>query len=119
MVESVQPFAIHRLAPEKALSIIRKTLVNSTPSSYNLLNDQQRWNLIEKFYVQKLSVKEAARLCGIKYTTAKSILKVYKNEGRFTKRRRRGKRKYESDKQNEKSFVSNANGGLTMREKMD
>ena len=54
-----------------------------------MTNDQQRYELIRGVESKELTIKDAARINGIKYTTAKIIMKIYRKEGRIDKKKRR------------------------------
>jgi len=68
-----------------------KTIKNPT-KSYQTTSDDQRFNFIEKIVNKELTIREAANLYGIRYSTGKTIMKVFKTEGRFEKKKQRLKK---------------------------
>ena len=53
--------------------------------SYNKIPDQVRDRLVEMVVIEKSSIKEAATCLKLKYSTAKTIYKIYKKENRTFK----------------------------------
>lgn len=53
--------------------------------SYNKIPNQVRDRLVEMVVMEKSSIKEAATLLKLKYSTAKTIYKIYKKENRTFK----------------------------------
>ena len=62
--------------------------------SYQITNDDQRFNFVQKVLTHQASLSGAAKELGIKYSTAKTIMKVYNDEGRFEKKKHRRKKGY-------------------------
>ncbi len=69
--------------------------------SYQVTNDEQRACFIQRIVGSQLTIREvlfpsthrqAAEASNIRYSTAKTILKVYKIEGRVMKKKKRTKR---------------------------
>eukprot|EP00826_Nyctotherus_ovalis_P042123 TRINITY_DN4300_c0_g1_i10.p1 TRINITY_DN4300_c0_g1~~TRINITY_DN4300_c0_g1_i10.p1 ORF type:complete len:135 (+),score=17.68 TRINITY_DN4300_c0_g1_i10:191-595(+) len=89
MIENVQPFIVRRFSPSATMAILKTIFLKSNPKSYSFLSDQQREKLISLVYNQQLPIKKAAMTSGINYTTAKSILKVFREKGRSTKAKTR------------------------------
>ncbi len=53
---------------------------------YNIVDNSQRQELIHLVYgPDPITIREACSRLGIKLTTAKTILKIYRREGRVTK----------------------------------
>jgi transposase len=53
--------------------------------SYNKIPNMVRDRLVEMVVVEKYSIKEAATCLKLKYSTAKTIYKIYKKENRTFK----------------------------------
>ena len=53
--------------------------------SYNKIPNQIRDRLVEMVVEEKTSIKEAATILKLKYSTAKTIYKIYKKENRTFK----------------------------------
>ena len=53
---------------------------------YSIINTSKRAELIRRILKEKQSVKFASDSIGIKFSTAKAILKTFKNEGRIGKK---------------------------------
>ena len=53
--------------------------------TYNKIPDQIRDRLVEMVVVEKYSIKEAATCLKLKYSTAKTIYKIFKKENRTFK----------------------------------
>ena len=77
----------------------KRSLKRKIPlKTYQVTNDEQRFKLIHKVIgEQQLTIREAAAAIGIRYSTAKTILKVFKSEGRIEKKKKRNKRVFEED----------------------
>ena len=89
-----RPFTVRRLSPEEAMNILKtfdKWKETTPVKSYNITSDGQRFELIRRVVAKEITIKEAARIYGLKYTTAKTIWKIYKHEGRFDKLKQRAK----------------------------
>eukprot|EP00347_Sterkiella_histriomuscorum_P017604 403348704 len=56
---------------------------------YNVTSDDQRLKFIELIHSGDKSIKDAAQICGINYSTAKSIVKLLKDQGRVMKKKHR------------------------------
>lgn len=69
--------------PSKEISILRK---KRKKSSYTKINNETRLKLLEMVYVQNQHLKEAARVLGVNYSTAKTILRVFRVEKRIEKK---------------------------------
>lgn len=53
---------------------------------YNIVDNSKRKQLIELVYGKDpITIREACSRLGIKLTTAKTILKIYRREGRISK----------------------------------
>ncbi len=95
-VSNEPAFKIHRLSPEEALDILEahfKENKPTEPKSYNITTDEQRFALIKRVTAKELTIKQAARIYGLKYTTAKTVWKIYKREGRVEKKKQRSKKR--------------------------
>ena len=57
-------------------------MTNFMEGTYNKIPDEIREKLVELIVTKHYPIKEAARYVNIKYSTAKTIYKVYKNENR-------------------------------------
>jgi ribosomal protein S25 len=53
---------------------------------YSVIDSTKRAELIKRILKDKQSVKFASDSVGIKFSTAKAILKTFKNEGRIGKK---------------------------------
>jgi transposase len=53
--------------------------------AYNKIPDQVRDKLVELVVVENLTIKDAATVLKLKYSTAKTIYKVFKKENRTFK----------------------------------
>ena len=53
--------------------------------TYNKIPDEVRDRLVELVVVEKISIKEAANFLKLKYSTAKTIYKIYKKDNRTSK----------------------------------
>ena len=53
--------------------------------SYNKIPNSIRDRLVEMVVIDKTSIKEAATVLKLKYSTAKTIYKIYKKENRTFK----------------------------------
>ena len=58
---------------------------NLVKLKYGTTSDEQRVALIRLVVQMKVHVRDAALKIGMKYSTAKSILKLYENTGRIKK----------------------------------
>lgn len=96
MDQNLQPtFLIKRLIPTEAITLLRSWTKEKNPlplKSYEITTDEQRFNLIRRVKARELTIKEAAKIYGLKYTTAKTVWKIYKHEGRFDKKKYRNKK---------------------------
>ena len=86
-------------SPTSHKSISRRRRIPSR--TYQVTNDEQRARFIQKVIGSKLTIREvktssfnfqAAEASNIRYSTAKTILKVYKCEGRVEKKKKRTKK---------------------------
>jgi len=59
-------------------------------SSYNKISNSTRQRLIEMVYVNDYQLKEASMLLGINYSSAKTILRIFRLEKRHMKKNKRG-----------------------------
>jgi len=55
---------------------------------YTILTNEVREELLHLVLLEKSSIKAASKMLGLNYSTAKTILHVYKREGRITKKRK-------------------------------
>lgn len=78
-----------------------KAISKERPQSYRAVDDKARRQLLELITIRKESIKTAAAKLGINYSTAKSVLNTFRNQGRIDKKRFRSKR---GSKQNGDSF---------------
>eukprot|EP00826_Nyctotherus_ovalis_P055474 TRINITY_DN7364_c0_g3_i2.p1 TRINITY_DN7364_c0_g3~~TRINITY_DN7364_c0_g3_i2.p1 ORF type:complete len:107 (-),score=21.30 TRINITY_DN7364_c0_g3_i2:129-449(-) len=87
-------FSIKRLQPEEAESMIAQwELECKSQRSYNVTSDEQRSVMLQQVTSNQMTISEAARKYGIKYTTAKHILNIFLREGRVEKKKRRLRKK--------------------------
>ena len=95
--ENAAIFVVKRYSPEE---LLKPALVSCAKSlkrpskSYQTTNDEQRFKFVQKILKKELTIREAATEFGIRYSTAKTIMKVYKSEGRFEKKKHRLKKGY-------------------------
>lgn len=86
----------HSLSEENETSSLplnkTKQIVKERPQSYKAVDDNARRRLLELITVRKESIKTAASKLGINYSTAKSVLNTFRNQGRIDKKRFRSKR---------------------------
>ncbi len=89
-------FVLKRYTPEEILSpeFVGMPALKHPSKSYQTTSDDQRFNFVQKILRKELTIREAASAFGIRYSTAKTIMKVYKSEGRFEKKKKRLKKGY-------------------------
>jgi len=89
-------FSVHRndLKSYEDFKLLPSSIKRKFPSkTYQVTNDDQRSQFILKVIgPQQSTIREAAEAVGIRYSTAKTILKVYKTEGRVEKKKKRTKK---------------------------
>ncbi len=86
-------FTVKRFLPEELVAKHTRPRVPKRPAkSYQTTSDEQRFGFVQKIVRKELSIREAADVFGIRYSTAKTIMKVYKSEGRYEKKKHRLKR---------------------------
>lgn len=75
-------------APGKQATCINKKVIRKT--SYKLVTDVERELLVRCIVDDELSIIEAAGIVGVPYENAKAIYRVYRMEGRLTKKKNYG-----------------------------
>ena len=106
-----QPFNIKRFSPMENLNVlksIKKNKYEPPSKQYQLTNDDQRYKVVYSILFENLSIKQAAKIYGLKYSTAKVILSLYRKEGRFNKKKERGKYYIENEDDKVKSSKVNS-----------
>ncbi len=83
-------FVVKRFRPDELVPQSRS--LKRPSKSYQTTSDEQRFSFIQKIVRKELTIREAAAAFGIRYSTAKTIMKVYKSEGRFEKKKHRLKK---------------------------
>mmetsp|Transcript_40396 Transcript_40396/g.46301 ORF Transcript_40396/g.46301 Transcript_40396/m.46301 type:complete len:363 (-) Transcript_40396:257-1345(-) len=68
---------------DSRLASIKKAI---NKKKYALTSDEIRINLLDMVFNKKITIKKAAEKLGINYSTAKTILQIYKKEGRILKK---------------------------------
>lgn len=106
MVEEGNNFIIERMLPKDAHKLVQdwRRHKRVTQRSYNVTNDEQRYQFLCKVIHKELTVSEAAQQFGMNYTTAKNILTLYLTEGRIEKRKRRKRDPMKSEIQTPESL---------------
>ena len=90
-----KPFAINRLSFNETLERLKwySKIISPFPKiDYFNPTNGQRMKLITLVCTRKMTIKDAATEIGLKYTTAKSIWTIYRNQGRIMKQIRRPKK---------------------------
>jgi len=112
--ESGAVFVVKRLHPQEIVhseSFVPEKAIKRPSKSYQTTSDEQRFKFVQKILKKELTIREAATAFGIRYSTAKTIMKVYKSEGRFEKKKHRlkkGHNKLEKVHEEEQPVVSQA-----------
>jgi hypothetical protein len=66
-------------------------------STYNIISNSTRQHLIQMIFINNIQLKEAAKILGINYSTAKTILRVFRKEKRLMKKNKKGEIVIEKD----------------------
>jgi len=61
----------------------------SKKKKYQVISQEVREQFIQKVISKQVTIKEAAREFGLKFSTSKAILQTYKKEGRIGKKKTR------------------------------
>lgn len=61
----------------------------SKKKKYQVISQEVREKFIQKVISKQVTIKEAAREFGLKFSTSKAILQTYKKEGRIGKKKTR------------------------------
>lgn len=56
---------------------------------YSVITPEVRKNFIDRILQRQVTIRAAALEFGIKFSTAKAILQIFKKEGRYTKKQTR------------------------------
>lgn len=92
-------------------SLEQEDIINNSSSSsckkqYSVTSDDSRKRFIELWNSGTITIKQAAQACGINYSTAKSIVKLSKNEGRIEKKKKRISKKMRKEKEELESLLN-------------
>ncbi|CAD8200225.1 unnamed protein product [Paramecium octaurelia] len=74
---------------------------------YSKISDETRLAFINKVQQGVCTIKQAAKQFGIKFSTGKAILSLYKHEGRVGKKQKRIRKMKKSNEQEQRDTVKN------------
>lgn len=63
--------------------------IGSQKKKYSVISQEVREKFIQRVISREVTIKEAAREFGIKFSTSKAILQTFKREGRIGKKKTR------------------------------
>eukprot|EP00347_Sterkiella_histriomuscorum_P009998 403339075 len=78
---------------------------NAQKKHYSVTSDDSRKRFIELWNSGTITIKQAAQACGINYSTAKSIVKLSKIEGRVEKKKKRVSKRMRKEKEELESLL--------------
>ena len=89
-----EPFIIKKVPYEQAFKIHLGWLKLTKPilhHSYKLIKDEVRYQILKDIFDEELGIRNVAEKYGLKYTSVKNIIELYKKEGRIYKKKIRSR----------------------------